>query len=120
MNQALYSRMKSWLDSDEPTRRTHAEHRLSQPDAVEFERTGHDNVPEYPSFGSMVVNAAATAVDFAASGFALADDAEVERRLAICHSCEFYDHSQARCTKCGCHMNGKARIAAAHCPIDKW
>lgn len=110
--------MKTWLDSGTEAQRAHARHRLAMPDAAEFERTGLDTTVKYPSFGSMVVNAAAAAVDFVASGFELADDAEVERRLAICSTCEFFDAGPQRCRICGCYLGGKARVAAEHCPLD--
>ena len=47
-------------------------------------------------------------------------------RLDICLQCEFFitqlENSimPARCAKCGCGMKFKARLAAAHCPINKW
>ena len=43
---------------------------------------------------------------------------EVQRRLAICHACEFYQNG--RCLKCGCYMNLKTRLETEHCPIGKW
>jgi hypothetical protein len=120
MDANLYSMMRTWLDDGTETQRAHARHRLAMPDAIEFERTGEATTVQYPSFGSMVVNAVATAANFATSGFALADDAEVSRRLAICGGCEAFDADQQRCRSCGCFMNGKAKIAAAVCPINKW
>lgn len=44
---------------------------------------------------------------------------ERERRLAICQACEFLVEGK-RCLKCGCHVNWKTRLAAWHCPIDRW
>lgn len=73
---------------------------------------------EYPSAGAMVKSAAKAAADFAASGFKVIDATERERRLDICHACEFFD--AGRCRKCGCFMTIKARIAASRCPIGKW
>lgn len=120
MTPELYLRMRAWLNDGDDTQRKHASHRLAMPDALEFERTGKATEVAYPSFGSMVVNAAATAFDFATSGFALASEDEVERRLAVCMECHMYDHEQLRCRACGCFMQGKAKIAAATCPLDKW
>lgn len=120
MTPELHALMKAWLVSEHEHERRHAAHRLSMPDALEFERTGRDTTANYPSAVAMVTGAMRTALDFAASGFALADDAELERRLAICRGCGWFDPAQERCRACGCFMNGKARIAAAHCPIDKW
>jgi hypothetical protein len=80
---------------------------------VEVEQT-------YPSLWNQAKNAAAAAVGFVASGFAVVDEAEQTRRLTICHACEFFDHAQARCTKCGCSGVYKAWVASSKCPIDKW
>lgn len=44
---------------------------------------------------------------------------ERERRLAICHACEFLKDGK-RCLKCGCTVSWKSRLEAWHCPIEKW
>lgn len=43
-----------------------------------------------------------------------------EDRLAICRSCEFFNHRLEQCTKCGCFMKLKTTLERAHCPIQKW
>lgn len=43
---------------------------------------------------------------------------EVNRRLEICHACEFY--TGTTCMKCGCAVRFKAALATEHCPINKW
>lgn len=43
-----------------------------------------------------------------------------EDRLAICRSCEFFNHRLEQCTKCGCFMRLKTTLNRAHCPIQKW
>lgn len=43
-----------------------------------------------------------------------------EQRLALCDTCEFLNHEQYRCTKCGCFMKTKSQLAGAKCPVDKW
>jgi hypothetical protein len=43
---------------------------------------------------------------------------ELERRLAICHGCEFF--TGTTCKKCGCIARFKAKLATEHCPIEKW
>jgi hypothetical protein len=56
-----------------------------------------------------------------ASGQGLkSDDAEANQRKSICNSCEFFNKSQERCTKCGCFMAVKVYLKASHCPIGKW
>ena len=74
--------------------------------------------PGLPSLTKQVHNI------FGAAGKAIKNPTPVsteerERRLAICHACEFLVDGK-RCLKCGCHVNWKARLAAWHCPIDKW
>jgi len=44
---------------------------------------------------------------------------EQDRRLSICHACEFLKDGK-RCLKCGCYVNWKSRLEAWHCPINKW
>lgn len=74
----------------------------------------------YPSLLTQVGNAIGAAGRFVASGGAMVDQAEQQRRLAICHECEFYDAQQIKCRKCGCKLNLKTRLQAWHCPISKW
>jgi hypothetical protein len=45
---------------------------------------------------------------------------EIDKRLAICRSCEFYRTSDGACAKCGCFIKLKARLATEECPIDRW
>ena len=84
----------------------------------------HDQIngiaPSYPPLLTQAGNAVKAAAGFVASGFAVADQAEQERRLAICQECEFFDHARSRCTKCGCIAVWKAWVASQKCPIGKW
>ena len=47
------------------------------------------------------------------------DEAVIKMRWEICRGCEFLTDSN-RCTKCGCFMKVKHKIAHASCPIKKW
>jgi hypothetical protein len=47
-------------------------------------------------------------------------EAEFDRRMAICRSCEFLKRPAEQCSKCGCFMKLKSKIDRAHCPIHKW
>lgn len=49
-----------------------------------------------------------------------ADDSEIAKRKSICNSCEFFNSTQDRCTKCGCYMAVKTYLKASSCPINKW
>jgi len=81
---------------------------------------------EYPSFFQQATNAAHAVGSMIAS--AVHGDAitvpqeEQDRRLAICHACEFWDSKQSRCSLCGCYVALKTRLASQHCPDDppKW
>jgi hypothetical protein len=42
----------------------------------------------------------------------------VVKRLEECSKCEHY--KDPRCSKCGCFMTIKAKMATAKCPIGKW
>jgi hypothetical protein len=52
----------------------------------------------------------------------LVDIDEKNRRLAICDTCEFFDHARERCSKCGCPAKLKVALATeiGHCPIGLW
>jgi uncharacterized paraquat-inducible protein A len=79
---------------------------------------------QFPSVGRMVANLGAEVVNnikSVASGQAFkTDDEEANKRKSICNSCEFFNKSQERCTKCGCFMAVKVYLKASHCPIGKW
>lgn len=72
--------------------------------------------PRYPSLVQQAWNVSKAATGFVTSGFQIADQAEQERRIAICHTCELYDPVKDRCLKCGCKISLKTRIASSHCP----
>lgn len=55
----------------------------------------------------------------------LVSDEIYNQRLEICRSCEWYDEEKntgtsARCKKCGCWLQAKARMGLDSCPIGKW
>lgn len=53
----------------------------------------------------------------------VASDDIYKQRLATCFSCEAFIHRSKRCSKCGCFMQAKARVAgdpAMLCPLKKW
>jgi hypothetical protein len=73
-----------------------------------------------PPKREMARNAFSAAGQAVRSGFARVSDEEKARRLAICNDCEFFRHSDQRCSKCGCALKWKSRLEAWHCPIEKW
>ena len=82
---------------------------------------------EYPSLWTQATNAAGALGRVAGAVLAgepvRVDQAEYDRRLAVCRGCEKYDSSRAACTVCGCQMAGvvgKASLATEVCPLGKW
>jgi hypothetical protein len=41
-------------------------------------------------------------------------------RMEICRSCPFFIKITTQCSKCGCVMEAKTRLAEASCPVGKW
>jgi len=43
-----------------------------------------------------------------------------EKRIEICKACPFFIKITGQCSRCGCIMSQKTKLADATCPIDKW
>ncbi len=120
MTPELHFMLLGWLKNGDDLQRHHAKHRLSLPDAVEY------NPPklEYPSLFQQAKNAAQAVGSVVASAVrgepVTIPQEEQDRRLAICHACEFWDVGQNRCKKCGCFGQWKTWLASQRCPIGKW
>lgn len=50
----------------------------------------------------------------------LAEPEIAHDRIEICNSCEFLIEVTRNCKKCGCFVDGKTKIAASKCPVNKW
>ena len=50
----------------------------------------------------------------------LADSEMAVAREKICAGCDRLFKPTWTCKECGCFMKIKVRIAAQHCPLDKW
>ena len=74
----------------------------------------------YPSLLQMGKNLTHSAINFTKSGFKLASDDKINRRLAICSDCKLFDEKAERCTNCGCFVKVKARIDSDVCPVGRW
>jgi len=111
MTPELRSKLEQWLKSDDEVMRRHAKARLGQ-------------TLEYPSLFQQATNLAHAAGSVMASvvrGEPISvPQEEQDRRLAICHACEFWDATQERCSKCGCFGQWKTWLASQKCPIGKW
>lgn len=84
-----------------------------------------DTVPsQLPSFKDMMKNLAGTMKDVAVGAVqgqgVFVDEPTYERRMSLCHGCEFFIQDDKRCTKCGCFMEAKTRLKKAFCPVHKW
>jgi hypothetical protein len=73
---------------------------------------------EFPPLATQARTLAAALWEWATSGFTVADEAEVARRLAICRGCPNW--RDGRCAICGCALAWKVRMRTEHCPIDQW
>lgn len=82
------------------------------------------DLKEYPSLKDMVKNFTTSMGKWSKEGFKFADEELIEKRLSICHSCEFWDKNSillgGRCTKCGCATKAKISLATEKCPEQKW
>ena len=120
MTNAMYDKLKEWLVSGDDRQKRHATHRLSLPDAVDYQPPKL----EYPSLIQQAKNAVQAAGSVVASvvrGETISvSQEEQDRRLAICHVCEFWDASQQRCSKCGCFGQWKTWLSSQQCPVGKW
>lgn len=43
-----------------------------------------------------------------------------QERYDICKACPELIKATKQCTKCGCFMKAKVKLAKAECPIHKW
>ena len=72
--------------------------------------------PPPPSLLTRAASFASAVVSHVAAGMPTVDEAEYQRRLALCPGCE------RTCPHCGCNMLVKMRWASQHCgaPEPKW
>jgi Family of unknown function (DUF6171) len=117
MTPETYSMLQEWLKTGNKSQQQHARNRLSLRDAIEFK-------PIYPSLLQQAKNlahAVGNMVESVVHGEPVTvSQEEQDRRLAICHACEKFDHVQGRCTLCGCYGKWKTWVASQKCPIGKW
>lgn len=103
--------LDAWATSDDPVRRAHAAN-------LRALRAGRPAERAMPPLRERARNLAGAAFTAIRSGVERAAPEEQARRLAICGGCEFL--RGGRCLKCGCVTDWKTRLAAWHCPVDKW
>lgn len=86
--------------------------------------------PQLPSKFEMLLSLNDTLKDIlkrvSADGRLLVPEEVAKERLKICFNCDKFIQQPEnspmpyRCAVCGCGMKIKTRLAAAHCPINKW
>lgn len=45
-------------------------------------------------------------------------EAEKNRRMAICQSCDHFNPTFVQCKICGCFLEAKTRLKGFHCALD--
>lgn len=77
---------------------------------------------EYPPLARQAKNLAGAAARFVASGLAVVDREEYDRRRAVCLACPtgHYDPARDACRACGCYLAAKPWSKAEHCPDGHW
>ena len=73
---------------------------------------------EMPPFLVQLGNAAGAVTRAAKTG--IGKPQNVEQRWRTCARCPLFNHTNGRCSLCGCRMQWKQRLANEHCPINKW
>ena len=58
--------------------------------------------------------------DFIKPDTELASKELASERYSICLSCPLFISTTKQCSKCGCFMSAKTRLAKAECPEGKW
>ena len=53
-------------------------------------------------------------------GFENVDESTYYDRVHTCSRCEWLDHKDKECNKCGCPVETKAAWKTENCPIKKW
>ena len=109
--------------SDEDFMRLHAMIPLKPVFAPKDMPVGPVPAPTLPSLTTMagnLVGAVAKEAAAIAAGAPAATDEDIEARMVICRTCEFYIQDKERCSKCGCFMRAKSRLRSAKCPEGKW
>ena len=71
-----------------------------------------------PGMAQLAKNIGTAAVNFAKSGFKIADDKLFEARLTVCNTCPH--RVEGRCSLCGCFIVPKAKLLSEKCPDGRW
>ena len=79
-----------------------------------------ENYVKPPSFFQMVKTFTTELATYIANGSPNVTTEDYVSRLEVCESCPHFMVQSARCGKCGCLMEHKAKMKTSDCPIGKW
>lgn len=79
-----------------------------------------DHYVKPPSFFQMVKTFTKELVTYIANGSPNVITEDYISRLETCESCDHFIMKSARCGKCGCLMEHKAKMKTSDCPLGKW
>ena len=87
-------------------------------DEPEIKKEGE--VVKPPPLKDQIINFAKAFGGWVKEGAPIVTPQEYTERLAMCHTCSFYNGAKDRCNHCGCTMQLKARMQTSECPVKKW
>lgn len=73
-----------------------------------------------PNLFTKLVNFTKDSIKHVGSGCVKSSPELKQQRISLCEDCEFFNHENRRCNKCGCPMDKKTEWFGAKCPIKKW
>jgi hypothetical protein len=76
--------------------------------------------PAYPPLATQAANLLGAAARFVGSGCATVDQAEFDRRRAVCSACPNLDAESDRCRVCACFLAVKPWMKTERCPEGRW
>lgn len=110
-----------WAKEGSPNQLAHIVNRSAITSSVRIEEpiAGSDEVNP-PSFFRKAANLSKAIVEHAGAGFPTTDRETIDKRWAICRTCEHFDAERTICRVCGCQLQVKIDWAEQKCPVGKW
>ena len=99
---------------------THAPHLGPKPKPIPVEESNVIHDTSLPSKIDMAKNLLESLGEIVKNGAGQRTPDEIEKALEICKVCPHFIIDKIRCSRCGCRMDVKIRLASLHCPIGKW
>jgi hypothetical protein len=73
-----------------------------------------------PPLAKQITNVTLATLKWVAAGRPIRSKEEQAAILETCKGCEFYMLDKGRCSKCGCYLKQKIKMATEACPVGKW